>query len=618
MNYIIGKSWEELQVEIPKNIKEDRWVKTKCPNCEKIGKTNWKDKCLAIHNNYAKCHKCGVQYIISDEEEDNEEPKEYTLPVIANKTELSDEGLQFFIDRKIAQEVVINLGILQGRGSIIFPYYRKGVLTKYKVRGIKEKKFFQSKDSEPIIYNYDGCIGKKNIAILEGEGDVMATLTAFSNSKDIQEEDWGVTSVDQGAPNPTDSTYEKKLACLTNCEEIFSEAELIYVAVDNDTNGKILRDYLIKRYGYEKCKIVDWGKYKDTNEALMYEGKEWVLERILNAKDPKVSGAFTLDDVWDDVLNMYDFGLTKGSTTHMQTIDKYFTWRMGEVNLWSGYSNEGKSQFFHYLCLLKAKYDGWKSAFFSSENMPVALFYEDLIHTFVGKSLDKDLPMDFRAKREDVINTKPFINKHFFVNYPKESYTIEQLFEGFRYFIRKYGVKIVSIDPYNEVEHDMKPGEREDLYISRFMAKLKRFAVDHNVSVNLVAHQNSPERYSDGEMKDNFKKPNLYRIKGGGTFPDKADNVVVVHRPFRATDPLDCTVNFYSDKIKKRKLTGTVGGNNLDGNKIIFDYKSNRYLEAFNCQEITDNKELKRMAVDPLAFTPQNNFPKNDSEELIF
>ena len=84
------------------------------------------------------------------------------------------------------------------------------------------------------------------------------------------------------------------------------------------------------------------------------------------------------------------------------------------------------------------------------------------------------------------------------------------------------------------------------------MSDLKRFAVDNNVSVHLVAHQVTPQKDDTGR----YIKPDTNRIKGGGTFSDKADNVLFVWRPERALDFSDTNVVFGSQKIKKQKLVG--------------------------------------------------------------
>jgi len=115
----------------------------------------------------------------------------------------------------------------------------------------------------------------------------------------------------------------------------------------------------------------------------------------------------------------------------------------------------------------------------------------------------------------------------------------------------------------------MKSGEREDLYISRFMSELKRFALDYSVSVNLVAHQVTPSKDESGR----YYKPDVNRIKGGGTFADKADNVMFIWRPDRGLDYSSTNVTFGSQKIKKQKLVGTP--QEVDG--IDFDVKEQRY-----------------------------------------
>jgi len=115
----------------------------------------------------------------------------------------------------------------------------------------------------------------------------------------------------------------------------------------------------------------------------------------------------------------------------------------------------------------------------------------------------------------------------------------------------------------------MRSGEREDLYISRFMSELKRFALDQNISVNLVAHQVTPMKDNEGR----YIKPDVNKIKGGGTFADKADNVMFVWRPERALDYSSTLVTFGSQKIKKQKLVGTP----QEINDISFNVKEQRY-----------------------------------------
>jgi hypothetical protein len=115
----------------------------------------------------------------------------------------------------------------------------------------------------------------------------------------------------------------------------------------------------------------------------------------------------------------------------------------------------------------------------------------------------------------------------------------------------------------------MMGNSREDLYISKFMAKLKRFSIVNDVAVHLVCHQITPT-FINGQ---DYPKPNAYKIKGGGTFADKADNVCCVWRPFRCTDQSNPLVRFSSDKIKKQRLVGRPGEKDFH-----YEFLSNRYF----------------------------------------
>ena len=533
--------------------------KVTCPNCVKVGKTNIKDTCLSINldSGLYNCHKCGWSGCVK--------PKDfkpmYVKPTKQNFTKLSDKALELFTQRGISQKVVMENKIAMSKDgqSVIFPYLRNGELINYKQRFLDKKDFRQGKDAEPIMFNYDRCNGQKEIIICEGEFDCMAFEEAgFTN----------VTSVNQGAPNENDKNIDKKLECITTCYEMFDNAEKIYLATDNDANGRRLKDELIRRLGAERCFSVDLSDCKDANEYLIKYNKLSLSEVIKNAKEIPIDGIFTAENEKLLMLDSFRNGKKRGQTTHWEDIDKAWTWRTGEVTIWTGYQNEGKSLFLQSLCLLRAFHDSEKFAFFSPENIPIGDFFDDMIETFVGKSTDPYYKHNQMGEKE-YIQSIDFISEHFFLIYPSKDFEFETILDKAKYLVRKKGIRHLIIDPYNTVEHKMKMGEREDLYISRFMSELKRFALQNDIGIHLVAHQLTPQKDTNGR----YVRPDLNRIKGGGTFSDKADNVNFVWRPNRALDFSDTEVVFGSQKIKKQKLTGTP----QDIININFLRKTNRY-----------------------------------------
>jgi twinkle protein len=552
-----------IGVEVKGNRTEQ---KVKCPNCIKVGKTNIKDTCLSINiqTGLYNCHKCSWKGTVAKTE--YQRPiyqMEYKLPQRPNITKLSDVAVNWFLGRAITQEVLIEnkIAITKDGNGIVFPYFRDGQLINYKTRLIGEKKFYQAKEAEPIMFNLDRLIGQKEIIVCEGEIDSLSwEVAGYKNH----------TTVNQGAPNENDLNIDKKLECITNCYSVFESADTIYLAVDNDPNGKRLEQELIRRFGAEKCKLIDFKDCKDANEYLIKHGSFELSKLLKESKDVKIEGVFTMQDNFDSMMYGFENGQKRGQTTYIDAVDKAWQWRKSEVNVWTGYQNEGKTLFLNQLAVLKAFFDGDKFAIFSPENMPMDDFYNDLIEMFIGTTSDpyfKDLQMS----KGDYLSGMSFVDKHFFMIYPDFDFKLDTILKKVKYLVQKQGIDHLIIDPYNTIEHLMANGEREDLYISRFMAILKRFAIENDISIHLVAHQitQRPNKDDGGRLP----KPMLNNVKGGGTFADKADNVLFVWRPNRLIDFRDNEVIFGSQKIKKQKLVARP----CDVGNITFEFKENRY-----------------------------------------
>ena len=90
---------------------------------------------------------------------------------------------------------------------------------------------------------------------------------------------------------------------------------------------------------------------------------------------------FKPEDCIEDMLYDLENGKPKGSTTYIDEIDQFWTWRKGELNIFTAYANEGKSKMIRFLSLIKSLEEGWKFAFNSPEDFPVKEMYDDIIHT---------------------------------------------------------------------------------------------------------------------------------------------------------------------------------------------------------------------------------------------
>ena len=566
--------------------------KVKCPKC--TGDRRKKND-LALSVNLSdgvfKCHHCNWQGRVgSIQNKDIPMSKTYSLPSENALCELAGEAKNFLTSRAITEEVIANNKIQMSSDGdkIVFPYFRDGKLINYKTRGIKDKFFTQAYNAEPIMYNFDRIVGEATIVVCEGEIDSLSWEVSGVKAH---------TSVNMGAPNPTDKNVDNKLKCLDSAYDVFENAKKVYIATDEDENGRFLQKELIRRIGVEKCKLVDLRPFKDANEVLVHEGVESLVKRLWEATDPKVEGVFELNDIRDSLIDGFYNGVERGTTTHIDCIDKAWTWRSGEVNVWTGYQNEGKSLFLNQLACLKAAMEGWKFAMFSPENMPMNDFFNDIIEMYIGKSSD---PM-YKSNQmviEEYKEAMDFVNDHFFLIYPNKNFLLETVLAKAKVLIRQKGIRSLIIDPYNTIQHKLRSGEREDLYISRFMSELKRFAVDNDISIHLVAHQITPRKGEDGR----YPKPDINSIKGGGTFADKADNVMFVWRQNRAIDFSDKFVTFGSQKIKKQKLVGIP----QEIQAIEFNIKEQRYYFNNNTPFTKVDEKRRKERKNPII-TPIHN-----------
>ena len=331
---------------------------------------------------------------------------------------------------------------------------------------------------------------------------------------------------------------------------------------------------------------------KPTNKESKNSIKNFSLEYCLKSIK-------SLADQKDALIDIFRNGRKKGTKTHIRDIDnisvngytnKVWSWKSGEFNIWTGYANEGKSQLLIFICLLKAIKDGWKFAFFSPENDPPAEFFDDLIHTIVGKTTDRN-SKGFDMTEEEYLSAFEYIQDKFYFIYPEDEngspdYTIKNIEQIFEFLIHENNVKAVILDPYIKIKHEMLPGEPEHLYASRFMMDRIHFSRKHDVSYHLVMHQTTPRKDKD---TGNYPEPNIYYIKGGGTFADSCDNVLTVWRPNRVTDPNDNLVTFSSQKIKKQKLVGIPSSV-----QMRFDRKKNRYVSLDGYDYLSGSVEPKK------------------------
>lgn len=511
-----------------------------CPECQDSrSKKKQKDLQYYPDTNSAYCFHCNTTFF----EYKPFEKKQYVIPEWKNKTELTDKAVKYFESRMIKQETLNKLKIYSDVEwmpqfekeveVICFPYFVGEKLINIKFRGAK-KSFKMNSGSQLVWYNYNAIIENEEIIIVEGEVDLLSYFQCgFEN----------VISVPNGAKN-TDFIDESI--------EMFN-GKRICIAVDNDTNGIELRDELIRRFGAENCKTVSFKECKDANQYLERYGGFELAETIKTASEIPVDGNITVNSLRSDLEDLFENGLQRGKDVSQEEIDKYCTWETKRLAIVTGRPGSGKSEFVDYLIAKLNHIHGWKAAYFTPENFPLKYHYAKLFEKFIGRqfSQHKSEKIDFDIAYE-------YIQNNFFYILPEQDLTIDKILNNAKSYIKSRGIKILVIDPFNKLEHQVGRHQTETQYISVFLDKLTMFAKLNDVLIFLIAH---PRKLDKTDI------PTLYDIAGSSHFYNKTDYGFTVHRVFDSNNLMTNDIEVHWQKIKFKNL-GEQGVSELRYNYI--------------------------------------------------
>ena len=516
-----------------------------CPDCHKKRKKHPTDKPLAVYWNscYAKCFNCGSEFFFGKTEKIGHQPtkkqpmtKEYKKPGRLTNEEPLDENMKrWFENRGIPAELAEAEGIFKVcrkmpqtekvEKCIVFPYKVEGELINRKYRD-GAKNFMLESGAELVPWRIDHIRDTMECIITEGEMDALSFIVAGRDD---------VVSVPNGA--------QKNLTWLERFIETHLEnKERIYIAADTDAKGLELRNELVRRFGEEKCRIVTYGEdCKDANELLQKGGVQALRKAIEEAQEVPLEGIYTAADVKEELLALFEKGLQKGAVLGMGELDDMLSLEVGRLMIVTGIPGDGKSEFLDEMAVhLSLNYD-WRCAWFSPENFPVTLHHPKLIEKLIGKRFLKGLitPKEFEA----AVN---YLSHNFFDILPEEGYRVDTILEKAEALVRRKGIRVFILDPYNCLEHQIPMGQSETQYISEFLEKLRSFARRRQVLVVLAAH---PTKMKRDPLTKQFPVPTMYDISGSAAFFNKADFGIAIER-----DRTKDVTRIHVQKVKFRHL----------------------------------------------------------------
>lgn len=417
--------------------------------------------------------------------------------------------LETFLEaRGLDPELASRIGFGISNGRIEIPYVRNGKLVYRKYRNIAKKGFSCDAGQEPFFWNIDvlkdeSLVGHPLI-ITEGEFDALAAIQAGYPR---------TISVPNGGPKAKDE--ERTFGYLDDVGKDLRGVEEVILAVDNDEVGTNLLEALSLQLGRARCKWIRYPKgCKDLNQALEVYGVRGVKAALETATWIKVNGVYLLD------------GLPPLSEKVAYDIDipgmeKHINLRLGDFSVWTGIPGSGKTTFLtDVMCRVVDKH-GFKVAFASFEQPPQTEHRRALRTWKMGK-YQKFMTDAEKAEADRWIQDR-FV---FIVPDEDDDVSLKWVMEKCAAAVLRHGVHAIVIDPWNEMDHDVQPGQTETQYTSMAIRQFRRFAKKHNVHLAMVVHPAKMSRDKNGK----YAIPSLYDISGSSHWYNKTELGIVVHR----------------------------------------------------------------------------------------
>lgn len=417
------------------------------------------------------------------------------------------------------------------RGNIlVFPFLDGGASVNEKFRKVDAKQFWQRPGGRKTFWNADtlddpAVEAGAPVIITEGEPDALAAITSgFPFTVSVPD---GAPAVPQGKEpgdlDPLDPGAEQtgKFEFLFNNRDRLRRVKRFILAVDSDAPGQRLAAELVRRLSAARCSFVTYPEgCKDLNDVLMRYGAETVALVLNGAKPYPVRGLYRLSD-YPDLPALTTYG------TGWPTLDQHLRLWLGELMVVTGIPGHGKSSWtMHLLCNL-AELHGWRSVVFSAE-MPTSPQLRDKLRRIRMRAAIAP------NRSAAIADADAWINDSFvFIDADPggrgeadQDFDLDWIIDRATDAVLRDGVRVLLIDPWNEIEHAKRKDESMTEYIGRSIRALKRFAKAYGVIVIIVAHPTK-----DVAKEGKSRPVTLYDIDGSAHFYNKPDHGVVIDWP---------------------------------------------------------------------------------------
>lgn len=567
------QTWKDFNIYLGEEVEQadTGLFSASCPKC----KSSHPSLLVNMHNKVWFCQHCGFSgslhqglriapTIQLNPWAENPNINEYNLVNEPNKT-ISNTFSKLGISNKTLQHFHITHkknayfpSSSSNQPALVFPYMKGSVVQN--LIYLKGNERASEYGGVPICFNYNGISEENTFIVL----DEIEVLSFYESGKPNAISLFGGQDFKKEQNNNSiESIINTRLEFLVTIEDKLKQIKKITIAMPSTDIGEQIKNELLRRIGKERCWVISPPEAEYTwNKTLSDYGAEKFHNLLANAKAIPVRGIFEVDDIEEELDNLYYNGLSKGASTGFPSVDDFYTVVPGQWTIVTGIPGHGKSNFLDAILVNLAKFNDWKFGLFSPENQPIARHFAGIMEKYYGQSFEKDRLN--RISEEQKEDGKIWLKKHFSIILPHEddNSTIDGILSLAKTLVFRKGIKGLVIDPWNEIDHARPSGQTETEYISMVLTKIRQFARNYNVHVWVVAH---PAKLYKDKTTGKYPVPTPYDISGSAHYRNKADNAITVHRNVGGVD--QDVSDIYIQKIRFKEV-GRVGMASLRYNAI--------------------------------------------------
>lgn len=377
--------------------------------------------------------------------------------------------------RGLNPDLCEQLGVWSSGNAIAFDYRVGGNVHNTKLRRGKGNMPWSEQGKDLVLWNVD-CLRDdpapdEEVIITEGEFDAVAFIQAGYRR---------VVSIPNGA-----QTTEKGFAYLFRGDTLHPDLQKFgryVIATDGDGKGRECRDALAVHLGDERCRSVCYPDgAKDANDTLLKGGITAVTALIENARPMYTDEVARMSDIPEPPSDepRYRFGISGLDNEGLRITLPAFMPVIGPYG-------SGKSVLLRQLVCCLYKLHGWRCLMTVLEERAKPRVRRDLRRHFIGRSMLPDKPWtaeEIREADEQIEDGFVFLQR-------ARGKTLDQtrLIDRIEFAVRVYGVRVIVIDPANEIKLTPEKGQLKTDLMGDWIMQLKELAIDHNLLMIVAAH----------------------------------------------------------------------------------------------------------------------------------